>query len=137
MLRLMAPEQLLGRLTHLIAEGMPVLATCAGVILLAKRVVPEQESMGVLDIDVCRNAYGRQLHSSVEELRMMSDGAGVHQGVFIRAPRIVRWGADVELLACRDEDPVLVRRGNILASTFHPELADDPWVHQLWIENFE
>lgn len=112
--------------------GMPMLGTCAGAIVLASRVEnPEQESLGVLDATIRRNAYGRQIDSFID--------TGTCQGkdmemVFIRAPRFADLGPDVEVLAtCRNE-PVLVRQGHVLAGTFHPELTADGRVHQLLLE---
>ncbi len=136
MLRLMEPEGLLDAIGIRLAAGLPVLATCAGVILLAAGVTPAQRSLAALDADVTRNAYGRQLHSSVARIRLASGlgGPAEMEAVFIRAPRIDRTGPDVEVLAYRDEDPVLVRQGAILAATFHPELGADIRVHGWFLE---
>jgi 5'-phosphate synthase pdxT subunit len=126
MLNLMQGTNLAARLMELIRAGVPVLATCAGVILLAREVHnPAQRSLGVLDIAVARNAYGRQIDSAVVPLEVVDhQGLGNHlEGVFIRAPRITRVGAGVDVLALRDDDPVLVRQGRIVAATFHPELS--------------
>jgi 5'-phosphate synthase pdxT subunit len=121
MLRLLRVTGLLTALPPLI-ERVPVLATCAGMILLASKVThPDQESLGLLDVSVARNGYGRQIHSGVFPLQ----GPGVPpgtSGVFIRAPRVLAVGPSVEVLAYRDEDPVLVQQGHILAAGFHPEL---------------
>jgi 5'-phosphate synthase pdxT subunit len=112
----------------------PVFGTCAGCILLAKDVTnPPQRSFGVLDIDVQRNAYGRQNDSVILHAETTLPG-GPLEMVFIRAPRISRLGPDVEVLARRNDDPVLVRSGNLLAATFHPELSDDWRVHQLFLD---
>jgi 5'-phosphate synthase pdxT subunit len=112
----------------------PVFGTCAGCILLAKDVTnPPQRSFGVLDIDVQRNAYGRQNDSVILNARTTLPG-GPMEMVFIRAPRISRLGPAIEVLATRDEDPVLVRSGRLLAATFHPELSDDRRVHQLFLD---
>jgi pyridoxal 5'-phosphate synthase pdxT subunit len=112
----------------------PVFGTCAGCILLAKDVTnPPQRSFGVLDIDVQRNAYGRQNDSVILHAEPTFPG-GPMEMVFIRAPRISRTGPGVEVLAHRDGDPVLVRSGRMLAATFHPELSDDRRVHQLFLE---
>ena len=111
------------------ASGKPVLATCAGLILLAAGVEnPPQRSLGVLDVDVVRNAYGRQVDSFIGEAETR-EGESV-EAVFIRAPKIARVGADVEVLARTGKDPVLVRRGNVYGATFHPELSADPGVHR-------
>jgi 5'-phosphate synthase pdxT subunit len=101
----------------------PTFGTCAGCILLAKRVThPEQESLGVLDATVERNAYGRQIDSQIV-MEETSLPGGPMEMVFIRAPRLTHVGSKVEVLASRDGFPVLVRQGNILAATFHPELS--------------
>ncbi len=111
----------------------PVFGTCAGCILLARDVInPPQRSFGVLDIDVQRNAYGRQNDSVILHADTTLPG-GPMEMVFIRAPRISRLGPDVEVLASRDGDPVLVRSGRLLAATFHPELSDDRRVHELFL----
>jgi 5'-phosphate synthase pdxT subunit len=112
----------------------PVFGTCAGCILLAKNVTnPPQRSFGVLDIDVQRNAYGRQNDSVILHADTTLPG-GPMEMVFIRAPRISRLGPGIEVLARRDNDPVLVRSGRMLAATFHPELSDDRRVHQLFLD---
>ncbi len=127
MLTLMDGSDLAARLVAEIAGGLPVLATCAGVILLAREVrLPPQRSLGVLDVVVERNAYGRQLDSAVVTLTVRDAdglGAGALEGVFIRAPRVTAVGDGVAVLATRGEDPVLLRQGSILAATFHPELT--------------
>jgi len=134
-LRLMEPEDLGGRIVARIRAGMPVLATCAGVILLAQTVVPTQPSLGALGIDVERNAYGRQLYSTVEEIDLATDLGEPQQmeAVFIRAPRIIRRDSSVEVLGTWGEDAVLVRQGRVLAATFHPELTSDRRVHDLFL----
>ncbi len=112
----------------------PVFGTCAGCILLAKDVTnPPQRSFGVVDIAVERNAYGRQNDSVILNAPTTLAG-GPMEMVFIRAPRIVRLGAGIDVLARRDDDPVLVRSGRTLAATFHPELSEDRRVHQLFLE---
>ncbi|QHN03542.1 pyridoxal 5'-phosphate synthase glutaminase subunit PdxT [Granulicella sp. WH15] len=112
----------------------PTFGTCAGCILLAKEVSnPAQQSFGVLDIAVERNAYGRQNDSAILTEPTKLPG-GPLEMVFIRAPRISRIGAEVETLATRNGDPTLVRQGHLLAATFHPELSADPRVHQLFLD---
>ncbi len=116
------------------ASAHPVFGTCAGAILLAREVThPAQRSMGILDAVVERNAYGRQIDSTILTARTALPG-GPLEMVFIRAPRIVRTGSEVEVLALRDEFPVLVRQGKIMAATFHPELSQDRRVHRLFVE---
>ncbi len=139
MLRLMEPQGLFVLIGKRIGSGLPVLATCAGVILLASEVTPQQKSLGVLDVDVERNAYGRQVFSSIESLRFnpQLEGNSSHEGVFIRAPRITRVGDGVETMAWRGDDPVLIRSPGILAATFHPELGSGTLVHELFLQEIE
>ena len=112
----------------------PTFGTCAGTILLATGVEnPPQPSLAALDITVTRNAYGRQIDSTILNTQTSLEG-GPLEMVFIRAPRITRIGAKVEVLASRDESPVLVRQGHLLAATFHPELSSDLRIHQLFLE---
>jgi 5'-phosphate synthase pdxT subunit len=114
------------------AGTMPVFGTCAGCILLARRVLrPEQASLGVLDATVERNAYGRQIDSAILATPTTLPG-GPMEAVYIRAPRIAAIGPGVEILASRDGAPVLVRQGRLLAATFHPELSADRRVHRLF-----
>lgn len=112
----------------------PALGTCAGAILLAKEVEnPPQRSLGVMDIRVRRNAYGRQIDSAIRE-SVTRLGARPLEMVFIRAPKIVATGGDVEVLASDGADPVLVRQGKIMACTFHPELSRDTRVHEEFLK---
>jgi pyridoxal 5'-phosphate synthase pdxT subunit len=112
----------------------PTFGTCAGAILLATHVEnPAQKSLAVLDITVERNAYGRQIDSAILTAPTTLPG-GPLEMVFIRAPRIIRTGPAVETLATRDDFPVLVRQGHLLAATFHPELSQDRRVHQLFLD---
>lgn len=116
------------------SKEKPVFGTCAGAILLAREVRnPEQRSLGILDAVVERNAYGRQIDSTIVKAATELAG-GPLEMVFIRAPRIASTGAGVQILARRDGDPVLVRQGSVMAATFHPELSDDRRVHQLFVE---
>jgi 5'-phosphate synthase pdxT subunit len=111
----------------------PTFGTCAGAILLAKQVEnPPQLSLDAMDIRVRRNAYGRQLDSSIREARTKLGDKPLEM-VFIRAPRIMSTGKGVEVLAKAGGDPVLVRQGKTMAATFHPELSDDTRVHQEFI----
>ena len=107
----------------------PTFGTCAGAIMLAKHVTnPDQPGLNALDITVERNAYGRQIDSTILEAPTKLGGEPLEM-VFIRAPRIQQVGEGVEVLAERDGYPVLVRKGSVMAATFHPELSDDPRVH--------
>lgn len=123
MIRLLTVEALWQPLGDALRSGIPVLATCAGAILLADEVEPAQPSYGLLPIAVVRNGYGRQLHSGTFALDSEVLPPGT-TATFIRAPRITRAGR-CEVLARRGPDPVLVRRGPILAACFHPELQPD------------
>jgi len=137
MLRLAQDDGLFEPLRRRIAKGLAVLGTCAGVVLLAEKVHPAQPSLGLLDVSVVRNGYGRQIASAIVPLRIAEalGGPPVMEGVFIRAPRILKTGPGVEILAWREEDPVLVRQGKLLAATFHPELTGDTRVHRLLLES--
>jgi 5'-phosphate synthase pdxT subunit len=111
----------------------PTFGTCAGCILLAKEVTnPSQQSLAVLDATVERNAYGRQIDSAIETTQTRLEG-GPMELVYIRAPRILKTGTGVQVLAERDGFPVLVEQGHILAATFHPELSVDRRVHQRFV----
>src|SRR6267143_825603 len=113
-------------------RGKPTFGTCAGAILLANEVEnPRQEGLGALDIRIRRNAYGRQIDSSIRTGRL---GDSPLEMVFIRAPKIERVGAGVEVLATEGKDPVVVRQGKAMAATFHPELSDDTRVHRAFLE---
>ena len=115
-------------------ESRPTFGTCAGAILLAKEVVgPAQASLGLLDIRVRRNAYGRQLESSIRLGESRLTGKPLEM-VFIRAPKIERVGRDVEVLATESELPVLVKQGHTMAATFHPELSKDATVHEAFLK---
>ena len=115
-------------------ENKPVFGTCAGAILMAKEVVsPEQERLGLMDISIERNAYGRQVDSSVQqgECPELSDHSV--EMVFIRAPIIRRVGEGVKVLGRAGGFPVLVEQGNLLAATFHPELTTDATIHRYFL----
>lgn len=110
----------------------PTLGTCAGAILLAKEIEnPEQTGLGAIDITVRRNAYGRQIDSSIREGNF---GGSPMEMVFIRAPKISRVGSGVEVLATEGDEPVMVRQGNVMAATFHPELSADNSIHKVFLE---
>jgi pyridoxal 5'-phosphate synthase pdxT subunit len=115
-------------------SGTPTFATCAGSILVAREVLhPPQRSRGVLDATVERNAYGRQIDSTILTLPTELPG-GPLEMVFIRSPRITRVGPGVEVLARRDGFPTLVRQGHLLVATFHPEMTSDIRVQRLFLD---
>jgi 5'-phosphate synthase pdxT subunit len=132
---LLAADHLGELIVDRVRGGMPVLATCAGVIVLACSVTPSQPSLGVLDVDVVRNAYGRQVASKVVAVDVdpQLGPPTTMEGVFIRAPRVIRVGPRVEVLGRRHDHPVLFRYGRIVAATFHPELTDDDRVHRMFL----
>lgn len=141
MSKLLLTSGLFDPIAERIARDMPVFGTCAGMILLAAEVLdgrPDQRSFGAIDITVQRNGYGRQLDSFETDLHV--DGLGVagvsdgpFHGVFIRAPKVVRVGAGVEVLGEHDGVPVLLRQGGITVASFHPELAGDHRLHALFL----
>lgn len=115
-------------------SSKPAFGTCAGAILLAKEVEnPPQMSLGALDIRIRRNAYGRQIDSSIREEKTRLGDKPLEM-VFIRAPQIVDTGKDVEVLASEGGNPVLVRQGKVMACTFHPELSQDTRVHEEFLK---
>jgi 5'-phosphate synthase pdxT subunit len=118
-------------------ESKPIFGTCAGAILLASEVTnPAQASLGLMDIGVERNAYGRQLDSRIAHLA--PEGLdGDLEAVFIRAPIIRRVGENARVLARYDGDPVLVEQGRHLVATFHPELTSDARIHKMFLDKVE
>jgi pyridoxal 5'-phosphate synthase pdxT subunit len=128
--------ELLEPLRERATDGMPLFGTCAGLILMANEIVGGQDAphrLGVMDIGVRRNAYGRQVDSFESELRV-SGFDDPFTAVFIRAPVIERVGRGVEVLATSDDVPVLVRQGNLVASSFHPEMTGDARLHEMFVE---
>jgi 5'-phosphate synthase pdxT subunit len=133
---LLASSGLLEPIAARLRDSMPVFGTCAGLILLADRVLdgrPDQVSFGLLHAAVRRNAYGTQLASFEADLDVAGLAGGVFPGVFIRAPVIEEVGDDVEVLARHDGHAILVRQGRIWAATFHPELSGDLRIHERFI----
>ena len=117
----------------------PVMGTCAGMILLARTVVDENlvQGFGAIDIDVRRNAYGRQVHSHVARGEVsLNNGAQAFSMVFIRAPRITRLGGSVQVIGTCDGEPTIVVQANVLAMSFHPELAGSDDIHRYFLERF-
>ena len=132
--KLLSESDLGDPLQRLIRAGMPVWGTCAGAIILGRGEGRPQPRWGFIDIEVTRNAYGRQVDSFVAPLDI-SGLDGQFPGVFIRAPRFSRAGADVELLAQLDGKPVMARQGTVLVTAFHPELTSDYRIHRYFLEN--
>ncbi len=119
------------------AEGLPIYGTCAGQILLAKDVEGgTPQGLHLMDIQVLRNAFGRQRESFEAEIPVPAIGPRPVKGVFIRAPYIGRVGADVEILARYEGKVVMARQGQFLVSSFHPELTDDLRIHQFFLSEF-
>ncbi len=133
MSHLLVTSGLIDPLAEALAGGMPAMGTCAGLILLATTIADgrdDQRCLGVLDVSVRRNAYGRQRDSFESDLAVPS---GQMRGVFIRAPRIERVGESVEVLATHGDDPVLVSQGNVLGATFHPEISGSALLHEYFV----
>ena len=120
-------EGLAGPLRDLVAAGTPVLGTCAGMIML------DRAHLGVMDLVARRNAFGRQPHSFETDLTVQGLGEDPVRAVFIRAPWVEEHGPGVEVLATLDDHPVAVRQDGLLAVAFHPELAGDPRLHELFL----
>lgn len=117
-------------------SGLPIFGTCAGLILLAKQVKEyKQPVLGLIDITVKRNAFGRQINSFEAQLEIKNITPPLFKGVFIRAPYISEAGKNVQVLCCFRENIVVAREGNILVSSFHPELGNDIRFHQYFLEN--
>ena len=134
MLKFFSNEGMGEAIKEFAARGQPVFGTCAGAILLASEVLnPAQERLGLLDITIERNAYGRQVDSSVRRGECPELSSRPVEMVFIRAPIIRRVGDSVRVLGRCNGLPVLVEQGNILAATFHPELTEDEAVHRYFI----
>ncbi|HSO97284.1 MAG TPA: pyridoxal 5'-phosphate synthase glutaminase subunit PdxT [Acidimicrobiia bacterium] len=135
--KLLVTSGLLPSLQERIRDGLAVLGTCAGVILLATDVLdgrPDQPSLAALDVTVRRNGYGTQLQSFEADLAV-AGLTGPFPGVFIRAPQLERTGPEVEVLARHDGRPVLCRQGPIWGATFHPELSGDLRVHEQFLQS--
>jgi pyridoxal 5'-phosphate synthase pdxT subunit len=132
--KLMNAFGVLEPLRRRILAGMPVFGTCAGLILLAPQIQDENQfRLGVLDIEVERNAYGRQVDSFEADIVIPFAGEPPVRGVFIRAPMVTRVDQSIEILARFEDQPVLLRKDNILAASFHPELTDDTRIHAYFL----
>jgi 5'-phosphate synthase pdxT subunit len=118
-------EGLADPIRTLIREGIPVLGTCAGMIML------DRDHLGILDITTRRNAFGRQVRSFEADIDVDGVEGGPMHAVFIRAPWVAEHGPEVEVLGRVEEHPVAIRQGNVLAVSFHPEISGDPRLHQL------
>jgi 5'-phosphate synthase pdxT subunit len=132
--KLLSDYNLIEPIRQLASQGFPILGTCAGLILLAKKVPDlETEFIGVMDIEVKRNAFGRQVDSFEADLQIPALGNGNFHGVFIRAPIIEKAERGVEILCKLNGNPVAVRQGKLVACAFHPELTDDLRFHKYFI----
>jgi len=137
--KLLAANDLTEPLQQRLDDGMPAFGTCAGMILLAAEVLdgrPDQRSFAAIDVAVRRNAFGRQVDSFEADLDVHGFEEPLH-AVFIRAPAVERVGADVEVLADVDGRPVCCRQGPVLVTAFHPELAGDTRLHELFLASFD
>lgn len=134
MIRLLDRAGLAAPLVARVRGGMPLWGTCMGMIVVARDVVGiEQPTLDLLDVSVRRNAFGRQIESAEVPLEIPALGGEPFPAIFIRAPWIERVGPEVELLASRDGHGVLVRQGNVLGSSFHPELTGDRRLHAYFV----
>jgi 5'-phosphate synthase pdxT subunit len=115
------------------ASGMPILGTCAGMIVMANEVLDGEPLLMVMDVTVRRNAYGRQVDSFEADVDVR--GVGNVRGVFIRAPVVERTGPEVEVLAELDDRPILIRQGTLLSAAFHPEIAGDDRLHRMLLDS--
>jgi 5'-phosphate synthase pdxT subunit len=124
-------------LAERLAAGMPALGTCAGMILLGREILDgrdDQRCFDAIDIAVRRNAFGRQVDSFESDLDVSEVAGGPLHAVFIRAPVVEAMGDEVEVLATVDGRPVLCRQGHVLVAAFHPELGDDPRLHEFFVD---
>ena len=136
MSQLLESSELFEPVKKLIHEGLPVFGTCAGMILLASKIIDgrdDQVSFGAIDIEVQRNAYGRQIDSFEADINVKNFDGPFH-AVFIRAPRIVKAGGVVEILAEFGDDIVLARQKNVMVASFHPELSPDERIHEMFVK---
>jgi 5'-phosphate synthase pdxT subunit len=133
--KLLSDYELMGPIRRLAKKGFPIFGTCAGLVLLAKKVPNLQmESIGMMDIEVERNAFGRQVNSFEADLKIPALHNSTFHGIFIRAPIIEKVELDVEVLCQLNGKPVAVRQGKLLGCTFHPELTDDLRLHKYFLD---
>jgi 5'-phosphate synthase pdxT subunit len=133
-IRLLERFELDGPLRERVQAGMPLWGTCMGLIVAAHDVADlEQKTLDLIDVTVRRNAFGRQIASAEVALDIPALGREPFPGIFIRAPWVERTGPDVEVLARYEGHPVMVRSANVLGTSFHPELTDDPRVHRYFL----
>lgn len=135
LLKLMTPLHWQDAIRDFKQQGNILFGTCAGMILFATSVVPEQESLGVIDVSVARNAYGRQInsHSAMGQCDKQIFGVDMFEMIFIRAPKIINAGEGVRVLATCSGSPVLVQQDNVLCASFHPELSEENFVHKYFV----
>jgi len=133
--KLLTDYSLIEPIRKLAEQGFPILGTCAGLILLAKKVPNlEMEPIGIMDIEVKRNAFGRQVDSFEADLEIPALHNGTFHGIFIRAPIVEKVEKGVEILCQLNDKPVAVRQGKLLACAFHPELTDDLRLHRYFLD---
>ncbi len=135
--KLLEKYKLKEKLNKFYKDGKPIFGTCAGLILISRYIKGEGRGLGYIDINVQRNAYGRQIDSFEQLISIDLDGiknGRKFNSIFIRAPRILNIGKEVKLLGKSGKDMVLVRDGNVMASTFHPELTDDLRIHRYFLD---
>lgn len=133
--KLLIKYEMLEPIAELGRKGLPVFGTCTGLILLAKEIIGStQPRLGLMDIDVERNAFGRQIASFEQDIPISEIGPEPFHAVFIRAPYITKVGADVQVLARLEEKILFARQKNFLAAAFHPELTSDIRIHQYFME---
>jgi pyridoxal 5'-phosphate synthase pdxT subunit len=136
LLTLMAPFNFLQHIRHFYDGGGAIFGTCAGLILLAKQVSPVQNSLGLLDVEVQRNAYGRQRESFVAEGSLVfSDKTIAMPMVFIRAPKILAVSPDVRIIGRYQQDITCVHQGRLLGATFHPEMSQNAYLHHYFVDH--
>ena len=136
-IKLLKQDNIFDNLKEMIMKGLPVLATCAGVVLIAKNIInySNQDSMRILDLSIIRNGYGSQIYSFTEEVAI-KDFDGLYKAVFIRAPVVNKLGSDVKVLANDSKgNPVFFKQDKILGLTFHPELTDDLRIHEFFVNS--